>query len=389
MKGQQSGIGPECAKNIAKNIFVKDTNNSDYSFVDGEIEWLLNDRGYDVVALFVADYHYGGSFHEIHWATNTPPFIHSIVRGSYNELATDIKTIPPVAISNLLHDLGYSTAPNNMRVLMDEVWINHKVEAIRLENTIGTGLNDELPCLVAIGDMGDEDRIDEYFSSAQEADSQSGFRDSMNQVNDLPTAHAMTILLFRQGFGMEWQKKLNSSFGHRYFECDEYDTQYFGNETLSKYHELWGKMMSPCGRESEVRKWLFNLGDIQIINPLIPFLEWLNKELKTFAKREIDSVDYYIMSGVEREQLAEDATLKKEKLCTIADFKGLADNEISWGSYRIKQIMEELCLEPIFWSNFVRYDQNSSRTIEAFTRNLFRELDEKDISLPRIVDTWH
>ena len=383
MKGQQSGIGPECAKNIAKNIFVKETNNSDYSFVDGEIEWLLNDRGYDVVALFVADYYYYGSFHEIHWATNTPPFIHSIVCGGRGFLlATDIKTIPPVAISNLLHDLGYSTTPNNKRVLMDEVWINHKVEAIRLENTIGTGLNDELPCLVAIGDVDDEEHIDGYFTSAQETDTQSGFRDSMNQVNDLPTAHAMTILLFRQGFGMEWQKKLNSSFGHHYFEGYDADNRYFENETLDKYWELYNKIKSP-------REWLFNLGDIQIINPLIPFLEWFNKELKTFAKREIDSVDYYIMSGVEREQLAEDATLKKEKLCTIADFKGLDDNEISWGSYRIRQIMEDLCLQPIFWSNFVRYDQNSSRAIEAFTGKLFRELDEKDISLPRIVDTWH
>ncbi|MBU89440.1 MAG: hypothetical protein CMA57_03495 [Euryarchaeota archaeon] len=380
LEGQQSGIGPECKKNIAKNIFVKETNNSDYSFVDGEIEWLLNDCEYDMVTLYVTDDYYKGRFKEIHWTTNTPPFIHSLVMDGYNDWTTDIKAIPPVAISNLLHDLGYSTQPNNKRVLMEEVWVNHKVEVQILHNTIGTGLNDELPCLVALGDPPDEDWIDDYFSEALMQDSNSGFRDSMNDVNSLPVYHAMTILLFRQGFGMKWQKLLNQSFGYEYFEVTE--SYIFESKTLSSHITLHTNMKSD-------REWLFNLGDIQIINPLKPFMEWLNKKLASIPRQEVDSVDYYIMSGIEREQLAEDAALKVEELCTIAEFNGLAGEEIRWGMHRVNRIMDEIYLENMFWNNFVRYDQNGLQAIESFTRVLFSKLEKHDISLPRIVDTWH
>lgn len=382
LKGQQSGIGPECSKKIAKNIFVKETNNSDYSFVDGEIEWLLNDREYDVVMLFIQESYSRGRFKEIHWADNTPPFIHSIVQSgrNYNTFTTDIKTIPPVAISNLLHDLGYNRAPNNRLLLMEEVWINHKAEATKLENTIGTGLNKDMPCLVAIPEYPDQDDIDQHFENAQQMDMNAGFRDRMNSVNDLPIPHAMAILLFRQGFGMEWQNKLNKSYGNEYFESAYGEC--FGSRTLDNYSMLLHQMQS--GGE-----WIFNLGDIQLRNPVPVFTAWLNGRLKQFTKREVDSVDYFIMSGVEREQLVEDAHKKVTESLHTNEFRGLADEDIVWAMHNPTRIMEEIYLEAMFWENRVSYDQNSCTAIEAFTRSLFAELNEKDISLPRIVDTWH
>ena len=390
LEAQQSGIGPECVKSVRQKILIRITKDPKrFGLLEGETERILNELDYDIVMLVEqGSYSSSCKIRELHWMDDTPPFFHKMEwEGAYHDGAC-ISDAPNLAVANLLDRLGYQRTKNNRMFIIEEIWASHTKEMIHLDRTEGCGIVDDLPCIVHLDNLGDNDDFEEWFQYEEQSYHEyryGGYGNPINQwsKSEFPELYYATLDLFSEGFPEPIVKLVDED------GLQEYDfEQEYLEETSYIYHyrDLW-YIMTNCENDN-----IYSVGNKTVPNAYRIMERWVSENLENYIQRFIPPKDEHefgsiVITAKNREQLMEDLR-KKIREVTKTNGEWEFNGHSAQAFHRMYDQMNDFWMTRFWDDRYSSVTRVDSKELNIFIESYLEKLNEKGESLPAI-ETWH
>ena len=391
LETQQSGIGPECVKSVRQKILIRITQDpKTLGLLEGEAERILNELDYDIVML-VEQGNYSSScrIRELHWMDDTPPFFHKMEwEGVYHD-GTCISDAPKLAIANLLDRLGYQRTKNNRMFIIEEIWASHTKEMIHLDKTEGCGIVDDLPCIVHLDNVGDDEDFAQWFENEEQGylDCRYGGYGNIyhyHSKSEYPELNYATLHLFSEGFPEPIVKLLDEDMQLLYDFEQKYREEY---SYIDDYRNLW-YFMGNCENDN-----LYSVGNKTVPNAYRIMERWVSENLENYIQRFIPpnkdehGFGRIVITAKNREQLMED--LRKEIVKVTKtngewEFNGYSAQAF----HKMYEMMNEFWMGRFWDDRYSSVTRVNSKELDSFIESYLEKLNEKGESLPAI-ETWH
>lgn len=383
LEAQQSGIGPECVKSVRQKILAKMTPDSKrFGLLDGEAERLLNELDYDIVMVVELEpYSSRANIGEIYWMDDTPPFFHKMEWEGARFDGSCISDAPNLAIANLLDRLGYQKTKNNRMFIIEEIWASHGIELKYLDKTEGCGIVDDLPCIVHLENLSEQE-IEDWFTQDREDYYHYGMS-HRDYKSELPDLYYTILHLFSEGFPEPIVKLIDEDK----YKCIDFEEDYIEEITrIDRKQSLWYEML----RKDDDN--LYSVGHKTVPNAYRIMERWVSENLENYIQRFIPPKDKtgfgsIVITAKNREQLMEDIEKELREITKTNDeweFDGVKPKQF----HSIANLMEELWLMRFWDDSQSRFLRVESKDIDKFVQSYLEQLNDKGDSLPAI-ETWH
>jgi len=387
LETQQSGIGPECVKSVRQKILAKMTPDSKrFGLLDGEAERLLNELDYDIVMVVeIEPWSSRSHIGEIYWMDGTPPFFHKMEWEGAKYDGSCISDAPNLAIANLLDRLGYQKTKNNRMFIIEEIWASHTKEMIHLDKTEGCGIVEDLPCIVHLKNLSEEE-IDDWFTQDRDDYYNSYYYNGASNhdyKSELPDLYYATLHLFSEGFPEPIVRLVNEDA----YKLIDFETEYIENITrIERKQSLWYDML----RKDDDN--LYSVGHKTVPNAYRIMEKWVSENLENYIQELIpprDNTEFgsIVITAKNREQLMEDILKELKEITKTNDeweFDGFSPKQ----HHTMEILMEELWLMRFWDDHMGPLHRVESSEIDKFVQSYLEQLNDKGESLPAI-ETWH